>query len=74
MMETKPLLRRALPAILLVAMTALAYGPVMRCGFVWDDDSHIYQNAALRTAGGLHDIWFRPGASHTPARPSSPQA
>ena len=63
MKETQPVLRRVLPTLVLVAMTALAYGPVMRAGFVWDDDSHIDQNLTLRTAGGLHDIWLRPGAT-----------
>src|SRR5258706_6634503 len=49
--------------MLLIAGTALAYGPVLRAGFIWDDDAHINENQALRTAAGLHDIWLKPGAT-----------
>ena len=49
--------------LLLVAVVALAYLPAWRGGFLWDDDAYITANDALRSAGGLRDIWFQPGAT-----------
>jgi len=49
------------PAAALVALTALAYAPVLHAGFVWDDDLHVTGNAALRTWHGLVRIWLEPG-------------
>ncbi len=47
----------------LMAATFLVYLPALHGGFVWDDDTHISGNAALRTLRGLRDIWFTPGAT-----------
>jgi tetratricopeptide (TPR) repeat protein len=47
----------------LLAAVLIAYLPAMHGGFLWDDDSHISENAALRSAGGLYDVWFKPGAT-----------
>ncbi len=41
----------------LVAITILAYLPTFRAGFIWDDDSYVEHNAALRTLDGLWRIW-----------------
>ncbi len=50
-------------ALALIALTAIAYVPALRGGFVWDDDAYVTANRALRTANGLADIWLRPGAT-----------
>ena len=46
----------------LLAIALLAYLPVWRAGFVWDDDGHVTP-AALRTWRGLARIWTDPGAT-----------
>jgi tetratricopeptide (TPR) repeat protein len=43
----------------LVAAVFLAYQPVWRAGFVWDDDAHVTA-PALRSAAGLARIWTEP--------------
>ena len=53
----------ALPALLLIVVTAALYWPAMHGGFLWDDDSHISTNHALRSLRGLSDIWFKPGTT-----------
>jgi len=45
---------------LIVLLTLLAYIPAMRGGYIWDDDAHITENAALRSFEGLKRIWFEP--------------
>lgn len=56
-------LRRALPALLLLAITLLAYLPVVRAGFIWDDDDYLTENALLQEPGGLGRIWSEIGAT-----------
>ncbi len=51
-------------ALALAAMTFAAYMPVLRAGFIWDDDDYVTENPALRTVGGLARIWLRPGTTH----------
>jgi protein O-mannosyl-transferase len=48
--------------LLLVALTAAAYLPVVHCGFIWDDDDYIIRNETLRDAAGLWRMWFELGA------------
>ncbi len=48
--------------LLLVAVTFVAYTPVLRAGFIWDDDEHVYENVCLRSAAGLWRIWSDPHA------------
>jgi tetratricopeptide (TPR) repeat protein len=45
-----------------VALTVVAYRPAFRAGWVWDDDSYVTANAALRSWEGLRRIWVEPGA------------
>src|SRR5512133_2826891 len=52
-----------LPALVLVALTVAAFAPVVRAGYVWDDDLYVTGNPHLRTAAGLSDIWFRLGTT-----------
>lgn len=49
--------------IFLAAVVLVAYWPALSAGFVWDDDDYVTQNMALRTLGGLRDIWLRPGTT-----------
>jgi len=46
----------------IVLITLLAYVPALHGGFIWDDDSHVTDSAALRTLHGLATIWTKPGA------------
>ena len=45
-------------AIVLLALTVLAYLPVWRCGYIWDDDAYVTQNRLLTAPDGLERIWF----------------
>src|SRR5262245_5111171 len=47
----------------LVVVTGLAYVPVLRSGFVWDDDVLVTKNPLLRGWEGLAAIWLRPGST-----------
>ncbi|UCE59689.1 MAG: tetratricopeptide repeat protein [Phycisphaerales bacterium] len=51
------------PVLLLVVITAVAYLPVVSCGFIWDDDSYVQENQTLRSVSGLSRIWFELGAT-----------
>lgn len=44
-------------------MTALAYGPAYRAGFIWDDDSYVVDNTTLRDVAGLGRIWLEARAN-----------
>jgi tetratricopeptide (TPR) repeat protein len=50
-------------ACVLVLITLLAYQPVWRAGFIWDDDMYVTDNSALRGAEGLRQIWINPSAT-----------
>src|SRR2546423_5915961 len=52
-----------MPALLLIALTLLAYLPVLRGGFIWEDDDYVTNNANLRSLSGLRDVWLSPRAS-----------
>jgi len=47
-------------AILL--LTVVAYLPVLRAGYIWDDDDYITRNETLRSVDGLRQIWLVPRA------------
>ncbi len=53
--------RTLLAGLLLVLAVFLAFLPAARGGFLWDDEDYVVDNPALRSAGGLADIWLRPG-------------
>jgi len=44
-------------ALLLVISTFVAYQPVWRAGFIWDDDDHLTANPAMTAPHGLRMIW-----------------
>jgi protein O-mannosyl-transferase len=49
----------ALPgALVIIALTLLAYTPAMSAGFIWDDDQYVWANPLLQQGwDGLSDIW-----------------
>ena len=47
-----------LPALLLVLVTVLAYLPVRRAGFIWDDERHVTDNRQVVAPDGWKQIWF----------------
>ena len=49
--------------LLLAVVTMVAYLPVLRGDFIWDDASHISTNQTLRSLDGLRAIWCQPGAT-----------
>jgi len=56
--------RNTILTLLIVALVACAYVPVTfrQAGFVWDDDVHVTNNAAVQSPGGLGRIWLWPVA------------
>ncbi len=44
-------------AILLALLAFVAYTPVFRAGFVWDDDDHLTANPTMTAPHGLRMIW-----------------
>lgn len=46
-----------LAALLLLALTVIAYLPAWHAGFIWDDDDYVTGNMSLRSVGGLWRIW-----------------
>jgi tetratricopeptide (TPR) repeat protein len=56
--KTRLVPSRWLWAILLAVLTFIVYIPVLRCGFIWDDDHLVSQNQLIRMADGLHRLWF----------------
>jgi tetratricopeptide (TPR) repeat protein len=45
-------------AVVLTAVTILAYRPAWHGGFLWDDDDYIIKNELLTAPGGWQRIWF----------------
>jgi tetratricopeptide (TPR) repeat protein len=45
---------------LIAAAAMLCYARSLWCGWIWDDDFYVWNNPALKTPGGIFDIWFRP--------------
>src|SRR5437762_3906313 len=50
--------RGLLFALILAAVTILAYRPAWNGGFLWDDDVYITNNELLTAPNGLRRIWF----------------
>jgi tetratricopeptide (TPR) repeat protein len=53
-------------ALLLVAAIAVAYVPVWRAGFIWDDDAHLTANPCIIGPLGLREIWTTAAANYFP--------
>lgn len=56
-MNAKPALQKFLAPALLILLPLLAYWPVLRGGFIWDDDVLITENPIMKIPGGLAMIW-----------------
>jgi tetratricopeptide (TPR) repeat protein len=56
------ILWKLLGAAFIVAATFLVYLTAIRGGFIWDDPQHITDNATLRDARGLLDMWTVPSS------------
>ena len=54
------ILRQFIQLFALIAITFAAYFPVLKNGFIWDDDRYIENNSHLRTLRGLEQIWLEP--------------
>jgi len=53
-------------AALLLALVILAYLPVLRAGFIWDDDQHLTANPCIVGPLGFGDIWTSAQAVYYP--------
>jgi len=47
-----------IPCVILFVLTSVAYLPVLRGGFVWDDDVLITDNPMVKASDGLYRFWF----------------
>ena len=46
------------PALLLIVGVAMAYAPIWKAGFIWDDDLLVTANPLVQAGDGLRGIWF----------------
>jgi tetratricopeptide (TPR) repeat protein len=44
--------------LFLALITSLAYLPMLRAGFIWDDDTFLTDNTLIKAADGLRRFWF----------------
>lgn len=56
-------MKDCLAALAIITATVVFYLPALHGGFLWDDNTHISDNAALRTFEGLREIWINPAAT-----------
>jgi len=52
--------------LLLVSLTLAAYWPVLRAGFIWDDDAHLTANPCIVGPLGFKAIWTTSSALYYP--------
>lgn len=62
--DTDPRHRYVLLA--LIGAVVLAYAPIWRAGFIWDDDMHLTANTCIVGPDGLAGIWTSPAANYFP--------
>ncbi len=48
--------------LILAAVTFIAYAPVWRAGFIWDDDTFLLNNPLIQKSDGLYQFWFTTAA------------
>src|ERR1051326_1288827 len=60
MLRSQSFRASALFPLIVATATVVAYIPVFRAGFTWDDDSYLLNNKTLRSAQGLRQIWLEP--------------
>jgi tetratricopeptide (TPR) repeat protein len=44
--------------LLLIGAVIIAYQPVWHAGFIWDDDTFLFNNPLIRQFNGLYQFWF----------------
>ncbi len=49
-----------LPSVILLTLVALAYSPIFRAGYIWDDPDYVVNNLTLRNLPGLWHMWTDP--------------
>ncbi|MBX3422816.1 MAG: tetratricopeptide repeat protein [Pirellulaceae bacterium] len=54
--------RFLLATALLILLPCVAYLPLLRADFIWDDDSYVVNNSTLRNLEGLYRMWLEPRA------------
>ncbi len=59
---SSPRVRWRWAALGLIVATALAYGPVVDNGYIWDDGDYVTGNTTLTSGSGLFRIWLERGA------------
>jgi tetratricopeptide (TPR) repeat protein len=59
---SRPAWRGWLGFAALAAATAVAYGPALDAGWIWDDDSYVLENPAVQRPDGILHAWV-PGAT-----------
>jgi protein O-mannosyl-transferase len=52
--------RALLPGVILLTLVALAYSPIFRAGYIWDDPDYVVNNLTLRNLPGLWHMWTDP--------------
>jgi tetratricopeptide (TPR) repeat protein len=45
-------------AALILLLVFIAYLPVLKAGFIWDDDDFLTNNALIKASDGLYRFWF----------------
>jgi tetratricopeptide (TPR) repeat protein len=58
--------RRAFPDVAIILLLIVIYLPVLRAGFIWDDDHHLTHNPNIVGNGGLRNIWTSTAATYYP--------
>ncbi len=58
--------QNGLQGLALLAAVVLTYLPVLRAGFIWDDDLHVTSNPVIIGPLGLVDIWTTSAAQYYP--------
>lgn len=53
-------------ALFLLVAIQVAYSPVWRAGFIWDDDAHVTENACVIGRSGYGEIWTSSSAVYYP--------
>ena len=60
----RPWFALLVPAAAIIALVLAAHAPAIGAGFIWDDDAYVTANPYLFDGAGLHQIWFRVGATN----------
>jgi hypothetical protein len=48
----------AVGATIIALVAFIVYLPVLRAGYIWDDDTALTENPLVQSLSGLRDIWF----------------